>query len=89
MISHSGLRVEVQGRYIVVSMRGTCLRMKFRKQDAPWLAVDGYEDDLDAQVTLKEFRTIAWEAANKRARELGWVMTCDELHEAVRQAAVT
>jgi hypothetical protein len=70
-MTHSNLRVEMQGRYILVAMRGTCLRAKFRKQDAPWLAMDEYTEDADASVTLKEFRTLAWEAANEKARELG------------------
>ena len=85
-MSHSNLRVEVQGHYILVAMRGTCLRAKFRKQDAPWLAMDEYKEDSEALISFKEFRTLAWEAANERARELGWVRSCDELHEAVRRA---
>jgi hypothetical protein len=83
---HSNLRVEVQGTYILVAMRGTCLRAKFRKQDAPWLAMDEYEEDSEAPITFKEFRTLAWEAANERARDLGWVRSSDELHEAVKRA---
>ena len=47
-MTHSNLRVEVQGPYILVTMRGTCLRAKFRKQDAPWLATDEYKDDSEA-----------------------------------------
>ena len=86
VMTHSNLRVEVQGPYIVVAMRGTCLRAKFRKQEAPWLVMDEYEGDSEASITFKEFRTLAWEAANERARELGWVRSCDELHEAVRRA---
>jgi len=85
-MTHSNLRVEVQRPYILVAMRGTCLRAKFRKQEAPWLAMDAYEEDPEASITFKEFRTLAWEAANERARELGWVRSCDELHEAVRRA---
>ena len=85
-MTHSNLRVEVQGPYILVTMRGTCLRAKFRKQDAPWLSMDEYKDDSEASITFKEFRTLAWEAANERARELGWVRSCEELHEAVRRA---
>jgi hypothetical protein len=65
-MTHSNLRVEVQGHHILVAMRGSCLRAKFRKQDAPWLAMG--------------------EAANERARELGWVRSCDELHGAVKRA---
>jgi hypothetical protein len=84
-MTHSDLRVEVRGPYILVSMRGTCLRAKFRKQEAPWLAMDEYEEDSEASITFKEFRTLAWEAANERARELGWVRSCQELHEAAKR----
>jgi hypothetical protein len=48
--------------------------------------MDEYEEDSEAPITFKEFRTLAWEAANERARELGWVKSCDELHEAVKRA---
>ena len=81
----SNLRVDVYEPYILVALRGTCLRAKFRKQDAPWLAMDEYEEDSEASITFKEFRTLAWQAANERARDLGWVRSCDELHEAVKR----
>ena len=42
---HSQPRVEILGSYILVAMRGTCFRAKYRKQDAPWLAVDEYAED--------------------------------------------
>ena len=83
---HSNLRVEVQGPYILVAMRGTCLRAKFRKQEAPWLAIDESVEDPEAQISLREFRSLAWEAANEKARDLGWVKSYDELHEAVKRA---
>ena len=82
----SNLRLDVHDPYILVALRGTCLRAKFRKQDAPWLAMDEYEEDSEASITFKEFRTLAWQAANERARDLGWVRSCDELHEAVKRA---
>ncbi len=50
-MTHSNLRVEVQGPYILVTMRGTCLRAKFRKQEAPWLAIDEYDEDSGAPIT--------------------------------------
>ena len=81
---HSNLKVEVQGPYIVVAMRGTCLRAKYRKQDAPWLAMDEYVEDSEAPISFKEFRTLAWEAANEKAHHLGWVKSYNELHEAVK-----
>ena len=87
-MTHSHLRVEVQGPYILVAMRGTCLRARFRKQEAPWLAVDEYEEDSEASIDFKEFRTLAWEAANERGRQLGWIRSCQELHEAVKRAGI-
>ena len=83
---HSNLRVEVQGSYILVALRGTCFRAKYRKQDAPWLALDEWVEDSEASITSREFWTLAWEAANEKARDLGWVKSCDELHEAVKRA---
>ena len=83
---HSNLRVEVQGSYILVGLRGTCFRAKYRKQDAPWLAMDECAEDSEAPITFREFRTLAWEAANEKARDLGWIKSSDELHEAVKRA---
>jgi hypothetical protein len=86
-MNHSNLRVEVQGTHIVVVLRGTCLRAKCRKQDAPWLATDEYgPDDPEAPMTLSEFRNLAWAAANDAARQLGWIKSCAELHGAARLA---
>lgn len=66
-MTHSNLRVEVRGDTIVVAMRGTCLRAQYRKQEAPWLATDGYgPDDPDASITFSEFRNLAWAAAKRR-----------------------
>lgn len=82
-MTHSNLRVEVRGDTIVVTMRGTCLRAQYRKQEAPWLATDGYgPDDPDAVISFIEFRNLAWTMANETARKLGWVKNCHELHEA-------
>jgi hypothetical protein len=86
-MTHSNLKVEVQGSHIVVVLRGTCFRAKYRKQDAPWLATDEYgPDDPDAPMTLSEFRSVAWTAANDAARQLGWIKSCDELHGEARLA---
>ena len=65
-----------------MALRGTCFRANYRKQDAPWLAMDEYAEDPEASINSKEFRSLAWEAANEKARHLGWVKSCDELHEA-------
>jgi hypothetical protein len=86
-VTHSNLKIEVQDPYILVAMRGTCLRAKYRKQDAPWLAPEEYGEDPEAAITFSEFRTLAWEVANEEARQLGWIRTCNELHEAAKMGA--
>ena len=63
------------------------LQGKYRKQDAPWLALEEYAGDAEAAITFNEFRTLAWEAANEKARGLGWIKSCGELHEEVKRAA--
>ena len=75
-MTHSDLvKVHVQGPDIFVAMRGTCFRVKYRKQEAPWLVAREYgPDDPGAMVTLSEFRALAWAAANDKARELGWIV---------------
>jgi hypothetical protein len=85
-MTHSNLKIEVQGPYIHVAMRGTGLRAKYRKQDAPWLAPEEYGKDPEAVITFSEFRALAWQVANEAARQLGWIRTCDELHEAAKKA---
>jgi hypothetical protein len=86
-MTHSNLTLEVQGTHILVALRGTCFRAKYRKQDAPWLATEEYgPDDPGAMITLSEFRNLAWAAANETARQLGWIKSCDELHKAAKLA---
>ncbi len=81
-MSHSNVTVEVQGTHILVVLRGTCFRAKYRKQEAPWLATEEFgPDDPGATITLSEFRNLAWAASTETARELGWIKSCDELHK--------
>ena len=85
-MTHSRLRVEVLGNTISVAMRGTCFRAKYRKQEAPWLATDEYgPDDPDATVSFSEFRNLAWQVANDRARQLGWVRSSEDLHTTAKR----
>jgi hypothetical protein len=56
----------------LIAMRGTCFRLVYRKQDAPWLVLhEQGPDDPEARITLSEFRALAWQAANDKASELG------------------
>jgi hypothetical protein len=88
-MNHSNLKVEVQGTQLLVAMRGTCFRAKYRKQEAPWLATEEYgPDDPEAPITFSEFRSLAWAAANETARRLGWIRSCEEVHKTARQTAL-
>jgi hypothetical protein len=87
-MTHSNLSVEVQGTHILVVLRGTCFRAKYRKQEAPWLATAELgPDDPEAPMTLSEFRGLAWVAANETARGLGWIKGYDELPKAAKQVS--
>jgi hypothetical protein len=87
-MTHSNLTVEVQGTHILVS--GTCFRAKYRKQEAPWLAIEEHgPDDPGATISLSEFRNLAWAAANETARQLGWIKSCDELHRAAKRTGLS
>jgi hypothetical protein len=89
-MSHSNLTVEVQGTHILVVLRGTCFRAKYRKQEAPWLAIEEYgPDDPGAAISLSEFRNLAWAAANETAREMGWIKSCEELHRAAKRTGLS
>ncbi|MGI8724826.1 MAG: hypothetical protein ACR2J1_05625 [Methyloceanibacter sp.] len=69
------LKVEVQGSDIKIALRGSCLRIAYRKGDAPWLVCSDYGiDDPEARLSISEFRALAWEAANMKAREMGWIV---------------
>src|SRR5262249_3296346 len=76
-------------RRLLVVLRGTCFRAKYRKQEAPWLATAELgPDDPEAPMTLSEFRSLAWPTANDTARGLGCITDYDELHKAAKRARV-
>jgi hypothetical protein len=69
------LLVEITSREIVVRMRGTSLRAAYFKGDAPWLTQSELPSpDPDAPISFSDFRSMAWEAANRKAREIGWII---------------
>jgi hypothetical protein len=69
------LRVDVHGTEISIQVRGTCLKMTYRKGDAPWLVCTELRaDDPEAIFTRDEFKALAWSVANNKARELGWIV---------------
>ena len=52
---------------------------KTGRHSGTWLAMDEWIEDSEAPITLGEFQTLAWEAANEKARDLGWVKSCEDL----------
>ena len=73
----SDLRVGVEDEHIVVTMPDTSFRIsffKFRNEprlvESPAMSVEkGTPSD-----KRKAFEALAWEVANARARELGWIV---------------
>ena len=62
------LRVEVSGDEIIVTQRGSKFRVVYRKSDdQPQLLVKGTPNG------NYNFLARAWQAANDKARELGWI----------------
>ena len=65
------LTVEVEGRYIVVTMRGTSFRSSyFKSAIAPGLVPSDYMmDDVDSTTSRGEFVALAAKAADDKARK--------------------
>jgi len=70
------LDIEVWGSGIIVTLPGTNYWVRyFKENDPPGLfpADIANKDDPRVTMTANEFLAKAWELANERARELGWV----------------
>lgn len=67
--------VEVEGERLVVTMAGTAYRTVFFKgQDGtPLCQSPAVAVDVSVPMDHRDFEAMAWEAANAKARELGWV----------------
>ena len=73
----SELELHVHDAHIIVNMPETRLTMTYQTSaegasglvELPlWTG-----DDRNAPISLNEFRRRAWQAANNKARELGWI----------------
>jgi hypothetical protein len=74
LMSDPKLNLEVQ-TCIVVTMPGTDFKVAFRKSpDSPQLSTELLMDDKAAASSRHEFLAAAWQAANAKARELGWIV---------------
>jgi hypothetical protein len=71
------LRIEVLGEEIIIILPATSYGVTFYKSDnSPQLLVRNFlsKSDSRAPITEAEFLARAWQAANNKARELGWIV---------------
>jgi hypothetical protein len=76
-MSSEQLRIEVLGDEIIVILPATSYGVSFYKPDSsPQLVLRNFRSKIDsrAPITEAEFLTRAWQAANDKARELGWIV---------------
>ena len=72
----SDLYVEVHGEEIIVALPNSTHRAAYRKSmDLSHLIMTDASspEDPGSSLTPAEFLGLAWQAANERARELGWI----------------
>jgi hypothetical protein len=73
----SELEVHVVDQDIIVNLPGTRFTITYhRSSDFPVLIekAEWTRDDPEAPINLSIFRARAWQAANDKARELGWIV---------------
>jgi hypothetical protein len=71
------LRIEVTGDEIMVFLPATSYGITYYKAtDSPQLLAKdfGLKNDSRAPITYAEFLARAWQAANDKARDLGWIV---------------
>ena len=71
------LRIEVLGNEIVVILPATSYGITYYKPaNSPQLLAKDFYSKVDsrAPITYAEFLARAWNAANEKARELGWIV---------------
>ena len=70
------LHVQARANDIVVTIPGTSLRVVYRRPHRGSQLVaklDYFQDQQKGPITRAEFLALALKAANKKARELGWI----------------
>ena len=70
------LHIEVQDRQIVVTLPHTGYCASYHKAaNLPQVVRSACMTDLSNEpISKEEFFAIAWDAANEKARELGWIV---------------
>lgn len=73
----TGLQLKVQDGDITITLPGTTYTVTYYKpKNSPQLLAKriASKDDPQAAMTLSEFLAGAWQLANNKARELGWIV---------------
>lgn len=77
LIRRQKVAVEVDGDVLVVTMPGTSFSITYEKTEENRLVANSFHarkrPNEMRKVTFPKFLSLAWTAANEKARELGWI----------------
>jgi hypothetical protein len=77
LVRRQKVAVEVDGDVLVVTMPGTTFSISYEKSDENRLVASSFNarkrPNETQMVTFPRFLSLAWPAANAKARELGWI----------------
>jgi hypothetical protein len=65
--------VQASGDAIIVTLPGTTFSVTYRQANGDLVATEFSGTDVHRKITMPEFLSEAWEAANAKARELRWI----------------
>lgn len=69
------LRVDVVSDTLIITFPGTTFRVLYRKlSHEPGLMAFDMQGDREASISMAHFLSRAWQVANNKARELGWIV---------------
>ena len=78
LVRGNKVAVEVAGDVLVVTMPGTSFSITYTKTDENRLVASSFyakrRETETRKVTFPNFLSLAWAAANAKARELGWIV---------------
>ena len=66
--------VQVLGEAIIVTLPGTSFSVTYKRWNGGLMAADFSGKDMQGKITMAEFLSLAWNAANDKARELKWIV---------------
>ena len=66
--------VQVLEDAMVVTLPGTSFRVTYKRWNGGLVAADFSGRDMQRKITMPEFLSLAWNAANYKARELKWIV---------------